>query len=149
MNAKYYIEINLTTQRSFAEKNRFLDLERAFIGDPVFDIAFLFCHYLIEVPSDTIGKSISFINVFMQSYLNTIVDFLSPLEQKKLENRIIRFLGVSILYRLFGFYLVIETEEDKSSWKTYAENMLRDTETFFVVQKIKSMNLSRPSQRAR
>ncbi|MEI7579182.1 MAG: aminoglycoside phosphotransferase family protein [bacterium] len=113
------------------EKVRFLDLERAFIGDPAFDVALLFCHYLIEVTPENLSKSIAFVKRFMRSYLENLAERYSQIEKTRLENRIIRFLGVTILYRLFGFYLVINLERNKVYWLKIAENLLKSKTGFF------------------
>lgn len=116
------------------QKVRFVDLERVFVGDPAFDPAFLFCHCLIEIPPEKIDQSLKFINNFMIGYRRTMREKLSDLEMKKLENRIIRFLGITILYRLFGFYLVIDVGESKEKWKIIAKRLLKDSRSTSITE---------------
>lgn len=114
------------------EKVRFLDLERAFVWDPAFDLAFLFCHYLIEIKPKDIDESIKFIGNFVAGYQNKMGKKLSKSDLAGLENRVIRYLGVTILYRLFGFYLVRDLKRDKEAWRKQAEMMLVTRETDLV-----------------
>lgn len=116
---------------------RFLDLERAFVGDPAFDLAFLFCHYLIEVPETAIAESVNFINNFISSYRSTLNGFIDASEIDLLENRVIRFLGITILYRLFGFYLVVKVERDNMFWKTTAHKLLIDEKSYSLLDALR------------
>ncbi len=137
---------DMASKNIFVEdtKVRFLDLERAFIGDPSFDIAFLFCHYLIEVPPDAIGLSIEFINNFMNSYKVSIKKYLDDQEIKQFENRVIRFLGITILYRIFGFYLVVNAKQNEEFWKLSAHKMLIDKGSNSLIDVLRKLNLSNP-----
>ena len=115
------------------QKVRFLDLERAFVWDAAFDLAFLFCHYLIEIKPRNISESVEFIKNFLASYKQQMGKVLTGSGLKNLENRVIRYLGVTILYRLFGFYLVRDLKRDKEGWKIQAEKMLGTNETNLVI----------------
>jgi len=106
------------------EKVRFLDLERAFIGDPAFDVAFLFCHYLIEVKSEHLPESFQFIESFLVSYKETLRAYLDTSEIADLEKRLIKYLGITILYRLNGFYLAVNAEANKEYWEKKAGELL-------------------------
>ncbi len=117
-------------------KIRFLDLERSFIGDPAFDLAFLFCHYLIEVPPNKISSSLAFIRQLIVSYRKNIKPFLSKVERARFENRLIRFVGVTILYRLFGFYLVTAVDPDKEWWKRVAHQLLAEQKSKDLVKSL-------------
>lgn len=121
------------------EDIRFLDLERAFIGDPAFDIAFLFCHYLLEIPFEKVDLALEFIDNFMGSYGETMKKYISDEEMKVLDNRIIRFLGIMILYRLFGFYLVIKTDQNGERWKEIAYTLLTEEKETFVLKMLKGL----------
>jgi 5-methylthioribose kinase len=110
------------------ERVRFLDLERAFVWDPAFDLAFLFCHYLIEIKPVNINQSVKFIENFITGYRKEMGKKLSKNDLADLENRVIRYLGVTVLYRLFGFYLVRDLKRDKEGWKYKAEKMLGTNE---------------------
>lgn len=103
---------------------RFLDLERAFIGDSAFDLAFLFCHYLIEVPRSSLAASVKFITDFITSYKETLQQYLSPSEVNGIEARTVRFLGVTTLYRVHGFYLAVNAQANADFWDTWAYNFL-------------------------
>ncbi len=122
---------DLASKNIFVDGNkvRFLDLERAFIGDPAFDLAFLFCHYLIEITPDKIKQSLKFIKEFMAGYKLEVAIKLSTQEIQQLKNRVIRFLGITVLYRLFGFYLVVNVERNKKRWTEIAEKLLAETKT--------------------
>ena len=122
-------------------KARFLDLERAFVGDPAFDLAFLFCHYLIEIPPDSISASVEFITNFTDSYRQKMKEYLKDEEIKKLENRVIRFLGITILYRIFGFYLVVNVKQNEKFWKLTAHKMLADKKSDSLVDVLHKLNL--------
>lgn len=111
------------------EKARFLDLERSFVGDPAFDPAFLFCHYLIEVKPENLDDSLAFIDNFMKAYRKKARKYLSAQELKALESRILRYLGITILYRLFGFYLVVNVERKKNTWNKIARDLLKEDRT--------------------
>ena len=119
-----------------SSKIRFMDLERAFVGDPAFDLAFLFCHYLIEIKPDAVDQSLLFIPQFMESYLSVIKKFLPEQELALLQNRILRFLGVTILYRFFGLYLVVNVERDTNKWHEVAHQLLQDTTSCNVSKKL-------------
>lgn len=106
---------------------RFLDLERSFIGDPAFDPAFLFCHYLIEVKPENLTESIRFIQNFMDAYKKRAQRYMTQEEINCFENRVVRYLGITILYRLFGFYLVINVERKKDVWTKIARELLNET----------------------
>lgn len=108
-------------------KVRFLDLERSFVGDPAFDLAFLFCHYLIEVKPEKIAESLKFIDEFMKAYRKTALSYLSRKQVNRLENRVTRYLGITILYRLFGFYMVVNVERKKNEWTEVAKRLIRET----------------------
>ena len=139
---------DLASKNIFVDKDkiRFLDLERAFVGDPAFDVAFLFCHYLIEITPEALSKSIEFIRIFLISYFKNLGTTYTKTEKQILENRIIRFLGVTILYRLFGFYLVVNLERNKEDWKKIAEKLLKSKNgfetTIFFLKKTKSLRSS-------
>ncbi|MSU74955.1 MAG: aminoglycoside phosphotransferase family protein [Candidatus Magasanikbacteria bacterium] len=109
------------------DKVRFLDLERSFIGDPAFDSAFLFCHFLLEVPPRSLSQSIKFVKQFVVSYLRTIGKYIPKSKANQLEKRISKFLGITILYRLFGFYLVVGISPDKDRWTELAKRLLAGT----------------------
>ena len=119
------------------DKIRFLDLERAFKGDPAFDLAFLFCHYLIEIKPEKIEDSIQFIKKFMESYMNVMSNVMNYQQLKLFENRVLRFLGITILYRLFGFYLVVHVKRNKNAWTKIAQKMLKDTRSTDLVGALK------------
>lgn len=120
---------------------KFLDLERAFVGDPAFDLAFLFCHYLIEVPDKDINKSLEFISNFMIGYIETMRKYLEKNKVEALENRIIRFLGITILYRLFGFYLVVNAKRNEEFWINYARKCLT-SESTSLIKMLKEIDFS-------
>jgi tRNA A-37 threonylcarbamoyl transferase component Bud32 len=131
---KTLVEGDLASKNIFIEgrRVRFLDLERAFVGDPAFDLAFLFCHYLIEIKPQNFKQSVAFLGQFMKGYCEALGKRLSAGELTGLKNRVIRFLGVTILYRLFGFYQVIQLERDKEKWKRVAEKLLSSTDSDLV-----------------
>ncbi len=105
-------------------KIRFLDLERSFIGDPAFDPAFLFCHFLLEVPPRSLSQSIIFVKRFTASYLRTVGKYFSKAKVTQLEKRMDKFLGITILYRIYGFYLVVGISPDKERWTEIAKSLL-------------------------
>ena len=123
---------DLASKNIFIDKDkvRFLDLERSFVGDPAFDLGFLFCHYLIEIKPQKREQSLEFINQFMKSYCNIMMQYLSRTEIQQLSNRAIRFLGVTILYRLFGFYMVVNIKRRKKYWIKTAKNLLQGKSSF-------------------
>ncbi len=106
------------------DKIRLLDFERAFVGDPAFDVAFLFCHYLLEVPTATIPQSINFIATFMQGYRSEMSKVLETPTLDRLANRIIRFLGVTVMYRLFGISTISDAEKNKKVWKELSGKLI-------------------------
>lgn len=110
-------------------KIRFLDLERSFIGDPAFDLAFLFCHYLLEVPPRAFAQSLLFIKKFVAVYLQTIRHYIPSSEFTKLHKRISKFVGITILYRIYGFYLVVGISPDKERWTKIAKSLIKGSLT--------------------
>jgi len=97
----------------FASKNilisgkaiRFVDLERSFVGDPAFDIGFLFGHYMVEMGNNT--KLREDIRRLAGSMMKAYSDRLSDLgidssTVEQIEHRAVKFAGATILYRLFG-----------------------------------------------
>lgn len=132
---------DLASKNIFIDKNRirFLDLERSFIGDPAFDLAFLFCHFLIEISPEKIGESLFFIDKFISSYRQNMAKFLTTADLDKLENRIVRFLGVTILYRLFGLYLVINVKRNKDYWTGVAESLLKNVKASSLSQTLQTL----------
>ena len=117
---------DLASKNIFVDGNkiRFLDLERVFIGDPAFDLAFLFCHYLIEVPRKSLPHALEFIKNFMQSYRKEINKYLLVADINRLESRTIKFLGITILYRLYGFYLAVNVKNENNYWENIADKLL-------------------------
>lgn len=122
---------DLTSKNIFVDggKVRFLDLERAFIGDPAFDLGYLFAHYLTEIKPENIGESLELIGNFMKSYRKVIVEKIGKANMLKMENRVIRFLGAMILFRFFGLYFVVSIKRDTDYWKTVAGLLLSDTKS--------------------
>jgi len=106
------------------DKVRFLDLERSFIGDPAFDLAFLFAHYLLEVAPRGFNQSLIFLKKCLAAYLKTVGQYLPKREAGALEKRIGKFLGTTLLYRIFGFYLVTAIKPNEEYWTTTAKNLL-------------------------
>ncbi|MEH3138776.1 MAG: hypothetical protein PGN37_01090 [Mycobacterium kyogaense] len=128
----------------FASKNifvdndtiRFLDLERSWRGDPAFDPAFLFSHFLLEVPPVNVDDALAFIEEFMKSYNSILADYVTKEALAELQNRIVRYVGVCILYRIDGLYLVVDAKEDKDVWRDRAAALIRDTEISSVKEAI-------------
>lgn len=129
---------DLASKNIFVDNDviRFLDLERAWNGDPAFDSAFLFSHYLLEVPPAHIGDSIDFIHRFMKAYRAVLSTSLSEASLVALENRILRYLGVCVLYRIDGLYLVVDAKEDKEVWRNRAAALISDNESTDVTKAI-------------
>ncbi len=125
---------DLASKNIFVDANqiRFLDLERAWHGDPAFDPAFLFSHYLLELPPEHLDDAVEFIARFMAAYRDALADEVTPPALAALENRIIRYLGVCILYRIDGLYLVVDAKEDKNLWRQRAAALLSATSTDVV-----------------
>jgi len=119
---------DLTSKNIFVEgkKIRFLDLERAFVGDPAFDLGYLFAHYLTEVKPENLRKSINFIDLFMKTYRKIMVIRIGGGNMTKMENRVTRFLGAMILFRFFGLYFVATIKRDTDFWKGAAKDLLAD-----------------------
>jgi Phosphotransferase enzyme family len=111
---------------------RFVDLERAFVGDPAFDPAFLFSHYLVEVPSSAVGSAVAFVRNFMRAYRRAWHGVAPSYDLDGLENRVIRFLGATILYRIYGFYLAVEVQVDRNVWEDIGLHLLNDTSSTSV-----------------
>lgn len=105
---------------------RFLDLERAFVGDPAFDLAFLFCHWLMEVPANKRPESITTLDNILRAYSKGISNLLNTKQLNSTMGRISAYLGVTILYRLFGVYLVRDVGLDKDYWKNLAIHLLKE-----------------------
>ncbi len=123
---------------------RFLDLERSFVGDGAFDVAFLFCHYLVEIQEEALREALRFITRFMAAYSERMSAFLTPRELAQLQNRIVRFLGVTILYRIYGFYMVVDVGEDKLLWEQRAASLLNDRCSTSVAQALFRAGLPQP-----
>lgn len=119
---------------------RFLDLERAFVWDPAFDPAFLFCHYLIEIPPEELSQSIEFIQHFMAAYR------AEAEPDAGFENRLVRYLGVTLLYRLFGFYLAVDATAARTRWETRATALLTDTDAPSVEEALARLDLAHAVQ---
>lgn len=121
---------DLTSKNIFVdeEKVRFLDLERAFVGDPAFDLGYLLAHYLTEVKPECLKESVKFTGNFMESYRQVMRAAIGEDAMAKLENRAIRFLGAMILFRFFGLYFVVKIERDTGYWAKIARSLLSDTE---------------------
>jgi len=130
---------DLASKNIFIDHNkvRFLDLERAFVWDAAFDLAFLFCHYLIEIKPEKITDSLKFIQNFMDSYL--LERKFSGKKAAEFQNRVIRYLGITILYRLFGFYLVINLDRDKNRWREIAGELLMDNTSSSLYSSLKKL----------
>ncbi len=92
---------DLASKNIFVEgdKARFFDLERVTTGDPAYDPAYLLCHYLIETPVPQRDHALEFVDLFMKSYVENLDDGHTEGEISSLEDRIIRYIGFSILHR--------------------------------------------------
>lgn len=132
---------DLASKNIFVEGDRvrFLDLERAFVGDQAFDLAFLFCHYLIENQPEQIDSSLGFIENFIGSYRNQRESELSLEAWHTMESRLKRFLGVTLLYRIDGFYLVVDVGEDKNLWRERAAALLADDSPTPLLETLKGL----------
>lgn len=124
--AKCLVLGDLASKNIFVDgdKVRFLDLERSFIGDPAFDLAFLFAHYLLEVAPHGFNQSLVFIKKCSAAYLKTVGQYLPKREARMLEKRLGKFLGVTLLYRMFGFYLVTAIKPNEEYWTSLAKKLL-------------------------
>lgn len=80
----------------------FVDLERSFVGDPAFDIGFLLGHYQIEVLQKPELKENyeALKSTFRGSYVKHLHQPRNEVE--KIFDRGDRFIGTTILYRLYG-----------------------------------------------
>lgn len=105
---------------------RFLDLERAFVGDPAFDLAFLFCHWLMEVPQNKRLESIITLDNILKAYGEGRNSSLKAQQLTGTMKRVSGYLGVTILYRLFGVYLVRDVGLDKDYWKEIGLCLLKE-----------------------
>jgi tRNA A-37 threonylcarbamoyl transferase component Bud32 len=132
---------DLSPKNIFVEGNdaRFLDLERTSTGDPAYDPAYIVTHFLIDVDHKLHSKSLEFIKKFMQSYTKVISEKLSQDEINGLQNRIVRFIGFSILHRTQGSHFVSYTGEDKDLWQQRAGLLLEDTSSISVFDAISSL----------
>jgi 5-methylthioribose kinase len=132
---------DLSPKNIFVEGNdaRFLDLERTSMGDPAYDPAYIICHFLIDVNLQLHDKSVKFIQNFMQAYVNTISESLSYDEMGKLKNRIIRFIGMSILHRTQGTNFVTYSGGDKDMWQQKAGILMDDLESISVTDAIRNI----------
>jgi len=120
---------DLSPKNIFVEgsKVRFLDLERTSTGDPAYDPAYIITHFLIDVEPRLHQRSLEFIRSFMQSYIETVSESLDSSEVTELQNRILRFIGFSILHRTHGSHFVSYTGEDKETWQQKAGILLNAT----------------------
>lgn len=119
------------------EAARFLDLERTSTGDPAYDPAYVITHFLLDVKPALHGRSLQFIEDFMDSYVITISESLRPTQIGSLQNRILRFIGLSILHRTQGSHFVSYDGEDKELWQERAGILLNDTRSSSVSQCLK------------
>jgi 5-methylthioribose kinase len=123
---------------------RFLDLERTSTGDPAYDPAYIITHFLIDVDSTLHPRSLAFVKNFMDSYTETVSRALSREEVAKLQNRITRFVGFSILHRTQGSHFVSYSGEDKDVWQEKAGTLISDVSSVSVVDAIaKILDLDR------
>lgn len=109
---------------------RFLDLERAFVGDGAFDVGFLFAHYLLEVPSNILSESIKTTISFWKAYQDALIQKISTDELKKMESRVAKFTGLSLLYRLHGSGSAPSGKPDVKFWTNKAKQLLNGKITF-------------------
>lgn len=132
---------DLASKNIFVEgtDQRFLDLERVATGDPAYDLAYLFCHYLIEVPTSALNDSLQYITNFMQTYTEELSKVLNPQELGQLQNRVIRLLGMSIIHRTQGTHFVSYDGSDKDLWQRQAGQMMSNTESTSVIDAITAL----------
>lgn len=102
---KTFVAGDFASKNIFVHSNgtiSFVDLERSFVGDPAFDIGFLLGHYQLEVlQKDELVKDYNILkNRFDVSYRKHLHQ-----PQKIVDgifDRSARFIGTTILYRLYG-----------------------------------------------
>jgi len=138
---KGFVLADLSSKNIFIEGHnaRFLDFERTFIGDLAHDPAYLFAHLLVEIEPEYINQSIEFIDNFMSGYIAQLNEGLSEVQIERLQNQVVRFLGITLLHRTRGEYFVIDVGEDKDLWQRRAEAFMQDKESTSVVHAIKSV----------
>jgi 5-methylthioribose kinase len=136
--ARCFVMGDLSPKNIFVEEQsvRFLDLERTSTGDPAYDPAYVITHLLIDANRSLHSSSLEFINGFMQAYLEAVSSSLNSQELDELQNRIIRFVGFSILHRTQGIYFVSYSGQDKDSWQQKAGVLLGNTNSTSVVNAI-------------
>jgi hypothetical protein len=94
---------------------RFLDMERAFVGDQSFDLGFLLAHYLVEVPPEIRADSVTAVSSFMTGYKERISNAGQNLDSY-FETLALRWLGVMIEYRISGSYMGRPIRNDTTFW---------------------------------
>jgi Phosphotransferase enzyme family len=101
----------------FIRPESFLDLERVTIGDPAYDPAYLLSNVLIE--GEIIGdQTLQFTEKFMTTYLSEISKIFSQTQLNGLQNRILRYMGLSILQRTnVGGLLVSYEGPNQELWR--------------------------------
>jgi len=127
------------------EAARFLDLERTSTGDPAYDPAYIITHFLLDVKPTLHGRSLQFIEDFMDSYVTTISESLSPTQIGALQNRILRFIGLSILHRTQGSHFVSYDGENKEQWQHKAGILLKDTTSTSVFETMRILMDEHPA----
>ena len=82
---------------------RFLDLERSFIGDPLFDIGFLLCHYEIAVCNNIELQADfdEFKKLLLEIYFEELDKYGVNYDKKSFKDRIDKYIGATIFYRLY------------------------------------------------
>jgi aminoglycoside phosphotransferase (APT) family kinase protein len=98
-------------------------MERAFVGDQSFDLGFLLAHYLVEVPRLARSDSILAFRAVIASYRERLGHAHSHADQT-FETRLLRWLGVMILYRISDSYMGRPIREDLSFWSSCAASLL-------------------------
>ena len=131
---------DLASKNIFVDNNglRFLDLERVFVGDPAYDPAYLFSHYLIEAKGEgTTEQAIDFIGIFMKSYLEELDKALTSDQLAALNSRLVGYLGMSILHRTQGTHFVSYDGDDKDLWQERAVRLLNNEDGQSVAEAVK------------
>lgn len=103
---------------------RFLDLERAFVGDQSFDLGFLLAHYLAEVPPEARASGAAAARAFISAYRASSRELGNHLGAA-FDRRLLGWLGVVLIYRVSGSYMGRPIGADVSFWRSCALSFLR------------------------